>query len=199
MFPAGLIASSGWAAGLNLWAVAVVLGVAGRAGWADTPAFLQRTPVLAVTLVLFAVEFVVDKIPYVDSVWDAANTLVRPLGGAWLAVVLTPGTPAGHRALAVAGAAVGALTSHSAKASLRALINLSPEPFTNVAASLTEDGVVVGIVSLALAHPRIALVVAVVAAIACVAVVWWVARVLRRAGRRLRAGLRRPARRAATS
>src|SRR5690349_9223449 len=97
MFPTGLLAGSGWASGLNLWAVVGLLGIAGRAGWADTPSFLQNPLVIAVAVVLYAVEFVVDKIPYVDSAWDLANAVVRPTGAGALAVLLTPHESAAHR------------------------------------------------------------------------------------------------------
>ena len=185
MFPIGLLAGSGWASGLNLWAVVGLLGIAGRAGWADTPELLHNPVVIAVAVVLYAVEFVVDKIPYADSVWDIANTAIRPGGAAALAVLMTPHESTVHRIVAVAGAASAALTSHSAKAALRALINMSPEPVSNILASLTEDGLAFSLVAFAFAHPRTALVITVVATIACVVFVWWALRTLKRVGRRL--------------
>jgi hypothetical protein len=185
MFPTGLLAGSGWASGLNLWAVVGLLGLAGRAGWSDTPELLQNPLVIAVAVVLYAVEFVADKIPYVDSAWDIANTAIRPAGAGALAVLMTPHESAPHRVVAVAGAAFAALTSHSAKASLRALINVSPEPVSNILASLTEDGLAFSLVAFAFAHPRTTLVITIVATIACIVFVWWAMRTLRRVGRRL--------------
>jgi hypothetical protein len=185
MFPVGLLVGSGWASGLNLWAVVGLLGIAGRAGWADTPELLHNPLVIAAAVVLYAVEFVVDKIPYVDSVWDIANTAIRPAGAGTLAALMTPDDSTSSRVVAVLVAASAALTSHSAKASLRALINLSPEPATNILASLTEDTLAFSLVAFAFAHPRIALVITVAATIACIVFVWWAMRVLRRVGRRL--------------
>ena len=185
MFPTGLLAGSGWASGLNLWAVVGLLGIAGRAGWADTPSLLQNPWVIAVAVVLYAAEFVIDKIPYLDSAWDIANTAIRPTGAGALALLMTPHGSTTHRVVAVAGAATAALTSHSAKASLRALINVSPEPLSNIIASLSEDGLAFSLVGFAFAHPRAALVITIAATIACVAFVWWALRALRRIGRRV--------------
>lgn len=185
MFPTGLLAGSGWASGLNLWAVVGLLGIAGRAGWADTPSLLQNPSVIAVAAVLYTVEFVIDKVPYLDSAWDIANSAIRPTGAAALAVLMTPHESTTHRVLAVVGAAFAALSSHSAKMSLRALINVSPEPVSNVLASLTEDGIAFSLVAFAFTHPRTALVITIAAIIACIVFVWWAVRTLRRVGRRL--------------
>jgi hypothetical protein len=186
MFPIGLLAGSGWASGLNLWAVVALLGVAGRAGWADTPQLLHNPVVIGVAIVLYAAEFVIDKIPYIDTVWDIANTAIRPTGAGPLAVLMTPHESTPHRVVAVAGAATAALTSHSAKAALRAIINVSPEPVSNILASLGEDGLAFSLVGFAFAHPRATLVITIVATIACVVFVWWAMRALRRVGRRIR-------------
>ncbi|MEO8694404.1 MAG: DUF4126 domain-containing protein [Acidimicrobiales bacterium] len=185
MFPTGLLAGSGWSSGLNLWAVIGLLGIAGRAGWADTPEMLQKPFVIAAAVVLYAAEFVIDKIPYLDSAWDVANTAIRPTGAGALALLMTPHESTPHRVVAVAGAATAALTSHSAKASLRALINVSPEPVSNIIASLTEDGLAFALVGFAFAHPRVTLVITIAAAIGCVVFVWWALRTLHRIGRRL--------------
>ena len=185
MFPTGLLAGSGWASGLNLWAVVALLGIGGRAGWADTPSRLHHPLVITVAVVLYAAEFVIDKVPYLDSAWDIANTAIRPAGAGALALLMTPHDSTPHRVVAVVGAASAALTSHSAKASLRALINLSPEPLSNVIASLSEDGVAFALVGFAFAHPRTTLVITIVAMVACVVFVWWAMRTLRRVGRRV--------------
>lgn len=145
--PFGSVAAAGWASGLNLYGTALLLGVAGRLGWADeVPAELQRSWVLGVLGVLYAVEFVIDKIPWLDSAWDALHTIVRPLGGALLGMALIndPGSPEALAGLLGAGFS---LSAHSAKATTRAAINTSPEPFSNVLASLTEDGIVAGMVT----------------------------------------------------
>lgn len=177
--PFGEIAASGWASGLNLYGTALLLGLAGRLGWADTPTQLQSTAFLAVAALLYAVEFVVDKVPWLDSAWDAAHTLIRPIGGALLGVALAQ--DAGSTELI--GALVGggfSLTAHSAKATTRAVVNTSPEPFSNIVLSFTEDGVVAAMVALALAYPIAAGAVAVVAAVASVVFVWVMWRALRR-------------------
>lgn len=180
--PFGEIAASGWASGLNLYGTALLLGLAGRLGWTDTPEQLQSTPVLVVAAVLYALEFVVDKIPWVDTAWDAVHTAIRPVGGALLGLALAHDAGSAE----VAGALVGggfSLTAHAAKATTRAVVNTSPEPFSNIVLSLGEDGVMAAMVALALAYPVVAGGVAVVAAVASLVVVW----VLWRAIRRVRA------------
>ena len=155
----GLLAGSGWAAGLNLYLVTFLMGLAGRLDWLATPAVLQRTDVMIVAGVLYAIEFVADKVPYLDNIWDAVHTFVRPIGAAALGYVI-----AGEAANV--GSAVGAvlsgslaLSSHSAKATTRAAVNTSPEPFSNIFLSVAEDGLVAGLVALAIASPVITLIV----------------------------------------
>ena len=192
--PFGTIAASGWASGLNLYGTALLLGLIGRFGWAETPTALQQTWVLAVLAVLYAIEFGVDKVPWADSAWDSVHTVIRPIGGGVLAAMLahTSGSPEVPAALVGGGFA---LTAHGAKASTRAAVNVSPEPVSNIALSLTEDGVVVGMVALALSHPLVAGVIAVVLAITSVAVTWVLYRMVRRLRARWRE--RRAARTAA--
>lgn len=158
----GLLAGTGWAAGLNLYLVTFLLGLAGRLDWLDIPSVLQRTDVMIVSGVLYGVEFLADKIPYVDNIWDAVHTFVRPLGAGALGYVLAGNSPS-------IGAAVGALltgtlalSAHSTKATTRAAVNTSPEPFSNIALSLFEDGLVAGLVALAIANPIATLVVVIV-------------------------------------
>jgi hypothetical protein len=169
--PWGTITATGWASGLNLWGTALLLGLAGRLGWAETPAELQQTWVLVVLGALYAVEFVIDKVPWLDSAWDVANTAIRPLGGALLAAALAQDAGSTESVAALLGGTF-ALTAHGAKASTRAAINTSPEPFSNVLASLTEDGIVAAMVALALAYPVAAGIVAVTFALASVVVIW---------------------------
>jgi hypothetical protein len=158
----GLVAGSGWASGLNLYLVSLLLGVAGRVGWADVPEVLQRADVMIVSGVLFAVEFAADKIPYLDNVWDAIHTVVRPVGAAALGAVLAGQSESIGAALGATVAGTLALSAHSAKATTRAAVNTSPEPFSNIVLSLFEDGLVAGLVALAVLYPWAALVVAVV-------------------------------------
>ena len=192
--PFGTIAASGWASGLSLYGTALLLGLAGRFGWAETPSPLQQTWVLIVLAVLYALEFVVDKVPWLDSTWDAIHLVVRPLGGALLTGMMAAESGSPEVLVAMLGGTF-ALTAHGAKSSTRALANTSPEPVSNVALSLGEDGLVAAMVALALAYPVVAGVVAVVLALVCVAVTW----VVFRTARRLRARWRdRKASRATT-
>ena len=168
----GLIAGSGWASGLNLYLVTLVLGLSGRLGWSDIPDVLTRTDVLVIAGILFFVEFAADKIPYLDSVWDAIHTVVRPIGAAALGFVLAGDSASIGEAMGAIVAGTLAVSSHSAKASTRAAVNTSPEPFSNMALSVFEDGMATAVTALALAFPVIALVVVIILAVASVWVVW---------------------------
>jgi len=155
-----LVVSSGWASGVNAYLVVLVLGLADRVwGLGQVPDVLARTDVLVVAGVLFAVEFVADKIPYLDSSWDAVSTAIRPTVGAVIALLLAGDVSTLEQAVyAVLGGGT-ALASHGVKAGLRLAINTSPEPVTNVGTSLGEDLSVVGVVLLAVTYPWIALAV----------------------------------------
>lgn len=156
-----LVFTSGWASGINAYAVVLLLGVFGATGVSDdVPATLQRPEVLVAAGLLFLCEAVADKIPYVDSVWDSVHTVVRPVAGAWVGALL-----AGHSGSlndVVAGLIGGstALASHTVKAGTRMAVNTSPEPFSNIVLSLAEDLGVAGIVSFAMFHPVAAAVIA---------------------------------------
>jgi hypothetical protein len=158
----GLVAGSGWAAGVNLYAVAVLLGLLGRLGLADVPETLMRTDVLAVAGALYAVEFVVDKVPYLDSLWDTVHTIIRPLGAAAIGYLLAGQVDTIGQAVAAGASSLLAASSHTAKATTRGAVNLSPEPTSNILVSLFEDGLVAGVVALAVAFPIAALVVVVI-------------------------------------
>ncbi|MBO0913397.1 DUF4126 domain-containing protein [Streptomyces laculatispora] len=152
-----LVFTSGWASGINAYAVVLLLGIFGATGVSDeVPASLQRTDVLVVAGVLFLCEMVADKIPYVDSAWDTAHTFIRPLAGAVVAALLAGGD--GSLPELAAGAVGGstALMSHLVKAGTRMAVNTSPEPFSNIAMSTVEDLGVAGVVTFALFHPVIA-------------------------------------------
>jgi hypothetical protein len=168
----GLIAGSGWASGLNLYLATLVLGLAGRFGWADIPEVLTRTDVLVIAAVLFFVEFAADKIPFLDSMWDVLHTVVRPLGAAALGFVIAGDSESIGEALGALVAGGLALSSHSAKASTRATANASPEPVSNITLSVFEDGVVAGVMALALTFPIAALVLVVILAFSSVWVAW---------------------------
>lgn len=155
----GLIAGSGWASGVNLYAAALLLNLYGRLGVGEVPDVLLRTDVLVVAGVGFAAELVADKIPLVDSLWDAVHTVIRPLGGGVLALLLAGQVGGLQQAAAGVGGGGLALASHAAKATGRAALNASPEPATNVVVSVLEDGLVAGVVYLALRNPALAAVV----------------------------------------
>ncbi|WP_329278130.1 DUF4126 domain-containing protein [Streptomyces sp. NBC_01451] len=156
-----LVFTSGWASGINAYAVVLLLGVFGATGLSDeVPESLQRPEVLVVAGVLFLCEAVADKIPYVDSVWDAVHTVIRPVSGAVVGALLAG--QSGSLPDLAAGAIGGstALASHAVKAGTRMAVNTSPEPFSNVILSFAEDLGVGGIVTFAMFHPEAAAIVA---------------------------------------
>ncbi|MCJ1681257.1 DUF4126 domain-containing protein [Streptomyces sp. APSN-46.1] len=158
-----LVFTSGWASGINAYAVVLLLGIFGATGLTDeVPASLQRTDVLIVAAVLFVCEAVADKVPYVDSIWDTVHTVIRPLSGAVIGALLAG--QSGSLSDIAAGAIGGstALASHFVKAGTRMAINTSPEPFTNVGMSLAEDLGVAGIITFAMFNPEAAAIIAAV-------------------------------------
>lgn len=183
-----VVVSSGWASGVNAYLVVLVLGFADRAwGLGQVPDVLARTDVLVVAGMLFAVEFVADKIPYLDSSWDAVSTAIRPTVGAVIALLLAGDVSSLEQAVyAVLGGGT-ALASHGVKAGLRLAINTSPEPVTNVGTSLGEDLSVVGVVLLAVTYPWIALTISLLLLTLGVTTVFLLVRRIRRGWRRWRA------------
>ena len=160
-----LIFTSGWASGINSYAVVLVLGLLGRYGHqAGVPPTLERTDVLAVMAVLFCGQFVAGKVPYLDSAWDLAHTAIRPVIGGAIGLLMAHHAH-GSLAQAVAATVVGggtALVTHLAKTGVRMGINVSPEPVSNIIASLLEDVTVAALVSFALLHPVPAAIIAAV-------------------------------------
>ena len=177
--------SSGWASGINAYLVVLVLGIADRVGsYADIPDVLGRWDVLAAAGFMFAMEFVADKIPYIDSTWDAISTAIRPTVGAVIGVLLAGDAASLDQAvLGVVGGGT-ALLSHLAKAGGRLAINSSPEPVTNIGASLTEDAAVLGVVWFSLEHPQAAAAIAGVLLLAGLGLLLLLARLVRRGWRR---------------
>jgi hypothetical protein len=168
-----LVLSAGWAAGVNAYATVLLLGICGRLGLGDVPDGLEETWVMVAAGGLYAVEFVTDKIPYVDSAWDTVHTAIRPTIAAALGVLLNGEATGLEDALAAVGSGTTALASHAVKAGLRAAINLSPEPVTNATASLTEDFLVGGVVVLLVTHPWVALSMTLLAiGVAIIALLW---------------------------
>ncbi|QKW19209.1 DUF4126 domain-containing protein [Kitasatospora sp. NA04385] len=177
-----LIFTSGWASGINAYAVVLLLGLFGRFGGADSvPPVLGRTDVLLAAGALFLCEAVLDKIPYVDSLWDAVHTVVRPVAGATVGALLAAHDP-GSLGEVAAGAVGGttALLSHCVKAGLRMAANTSPEPASNVLLSLAEDLSVAGLVTLAIFHPWLAASAAAVLLALGVLLVWFAVTRIRR-------------------
>ncbi|MET9656970.1 DUF4126 domain-containing protein [Streptomyces sp. NPDC006510] len=156
-----LVFTSGWASGINAYAVVLLLGVFGATGLTDeVPASLQRTDVLVVAAVLFLCEVVADKVPYMDSVWDSVHTVIRPVAGAVVAALLAGESDSLPQLAAAAVGGSTALMSHLVKAGTRMAVNSSPEPFSNIAVSIAEDLGVAGIVTFAIFHPVVAAVIA---------------------------------------
>ncbi|MFF5478848.1 DUF4126 domain-containing protein [Streptomyces sp. NPDC012935] len=156
-----LIFTSGWASGINSYAVVLLLGVFGATGLSDeVPEALQRPDVLIAAGVLFLCEAVADKIPYVDSAWDSVHTVIRPVAGAVVAALLAG--QSGSLPELAAGAVGGstALVSHLVKAGTRMAVNTSPEPFSNIVVSIAEDLGVGALITLAIFHPVAAAVIA---------------------------------------
>ncbi|WP_327694294.1 DUF4126 domain-containing protein [Streptomyces sp. NBC_00459] len=156
-----LVFTSGWASGINAYAVVLLLGIFGATGLSDeVPESLQRPEVLIAAGVLFLCEAVADKIPYMDSAWDAVHTVIRPVSGAVVGALLAG--QSGSLPDLAAGAIGGstALASHAVKAGTRMAVNTSPEPFSNVILSLAEDLGVGGIVTFAMFNPEAAAIIA---------------------------------------
>jgi hypothetical protein len=155
--------TSGWASGINAYAVVLLFGLLGAAGVTDeVPESLQRPDVLVVAGVLFLCEAVADKIPYVDSAWDTVHTVIRPVSGAVVAALLAGQN--GSLPELAAGAVGGstALMSHLVKAGTRMAVNTSPEPASNFVMSTAEDLGVAGIITFAVFHPLAAAIIAAV-------------------------------------
>jgi Domain of unknown function (DUF4126) len=191
--PVGAALGLAVASGLSLYGAVFVSGLAIRLGWIHlAPSWralsvLADPVVLGVSGVLFAVELLADKIPVVDSLWDAVHTVIRPVGGALLASrALGDLSPVAEvLALLLLGGAT--LATHAAKATTRLAVNTSPEPVSNILVSLTENGLLAVAVWMALAHPLVALGVGIVAVTVSVVLTLWLARraigALRRVGR----------------
>jgi len=178
-----------FASGLNIYATIAVLGLSSHFGLVALPQQFRafdHPAVIGIALVMYLVEFVADKIPWFGSVWDAVHTVIRPVGGAFVAVTaLGDASPVATSLAALLGGSV-AMTTHLTKTGARAAANTSPEPFSNWILSFAEDVFAVGLTYGAIRHPEIALAIAVVLLIviaACGAlIVRFVRRRFRRAG-----------------
>ena len=149
----------GFASGIRLYLVLFVVGLAGYMQWVPLPAGLQLLAqpwVLGASGLMMTVEFLADKVPAVDSLWDTVHTLIRiPAGAALAAAMLGVDSATWTTVAALLGGSLAA-TSHFTKAGGRALINTSPEPFSNVVASTAEDVLAGGLLLLVLAYPWVA-------------------------------------------
>lgn len=172
-----------FAAGINLYATVAVIGLASRFGWVKLPAEYQvfdNDWVIGGALVLYVVEFFADKIPWVDTLWDGLHSLIRPLGGAAVAVAgLGEASPAMQIVIALLGGSVAA-GSHAAKAGTRVAANSSPEPFSNWTLSIGEDVFVLTLAALAIQYPIAALTISVLLLVAIVLLVRAIIRAIRR-------------------
>jgi uncharacterized protein DUF4126 len=172
-----------FAAGINLYATVAILGLASRFDWVTLPPqfnVFDNDVIIVTALVLYAIEFVADKIPWVDSIWDAVHTLIRPVGGALIAMTtLGEASPTVQGLVALLGGTLAAGT-HFTKAGTRAAANTSPEPFSNWILSVTEDLFVVGLGFLALTYPVAAAIVVAAGVVLMLMFAAWIARAVRR-------------------
>lgn len=187
----GLALGAGFSSGLNLYATVATLGLLERFGIIHLPGplhVLSHPVILILAVVLYFVEFFADKIPYVDTVWDAIHTFIRPPAAALLAYGASVGVPPEWRWAAALLAGGVALTSHGTKASARAAVNTLPEPFSNWALSFGEDVLAVWLTWMATIHPfATAIIVAALLALS-VFLLFHLLRFARRALQRLFAG-----------
>jgi hypothetical protein len=153
-----IAAALGWASGLRLYAVVFLTGLAGVMGWVSLPSgllVLQNPLVMGAAGLMMALEFFADKIPGVDTLWDALHTLVRIPAGAALAAAVLGGDQSSWSVIAALMGGALAATSHVAKATTRAAVNTSPEPFSNIAMSLAGDAAVPSMLWLSWSHPLV--------------------------------------------
>lgn len=166
-----------WGAGIRVYLVLFLCGIAGRIGWMALPgelSVLMHPLVLGASGLMLTVEFFADKVPWIDSVWDAVHTFIRiPAGAALAAMVFGDSTAAIPVSAAILGGAVAA-GSHLTKAGARSALNLSPEPFSNWSASLAEDAVVPAGLWLAITHPAVFVALLALAALGAMLLLRWI-------------------------
>ena len=176
-----------FAAGINLYATVALLGLASRYGWVALPEqyrVFDNDWIIGAALVMYAVEFIADKIPWFDTVWDGVHTAIRPLGGALIAIsTLGEASPEMTALVGLLGGTLAAGT-HLTKAGTRAAANTSPEPFSNWILSLSEDVFVVSLGFVALKYPLVAAGVVLLAIVLMIVFAAWIARAVRRRWRR---------------
>src|SRR6266852_1402089 len=184
----GLALGAGFSSGLNLYATVATLGLLQRYGVIHLPSSLQVLShlwVLGIAIALYLVEFLADKIPYFDTIWDAIHTFIRPPAAALLTYAAAGAAPAEWRWGAALLAGGVALTSHGTKASARAAVNTSPEPFSNWILSFGEDVLAVWLAWMATAHPLATAVIVTALVALCAFLLYHLFRFARRAFQRL--------------
>ena len=190
----GFALGTSFASGLNVYATVAAAGLFQRMGWVDLPAsldILSHPLVMGIAATMFVVEFIADKIPLVDSAWDAVHTFLRPPAAMLLAYSSFGGVPEAWKLGAALVAGSVALTSHGAKASARAAANTSPEPVSNWLLSFGEDAVAISLSWLAATHPVLTGVIVVVLVVIATFVIWKLFGFFRRALGKVREGYRR--------
>jgi hypothetical protein len=183
-----IAAALGWASGLRLYSVVFLTGLAGRLGWVELPSglhVLQSPLMLGVSGLMLFLEFFADKIPGIDTLWDVIHTLVRVPAGAALAASVFGADPSSWTVAAALMGGTLAATSHVAKATTRAAVNTSPEPFSNISMSLLGDAAVPASLWMSWTHPLAFLVALVAALVVMVGVTWMLAKYLRRLSARV--------------
>ena len=161
-----------FASGINLYATVAVLGLCSRfqiVALPDQFRAFEHPLIISIALAMYVVEFVADKVPWFDSLWDTVHTIVRPMGGALVAVTALGDASVGAQVVAALVGGSVAMTTHLGKAGTRAVANTSPEPFSNWALSLGEDAVAIGLTYFAIQHPLLALAIAVFLLVAIIA------------------------------
>jgi hypothetical protein len=184
----GLALGAGFSSGLNVYATVATLGLLQRFGVLHLPAGLQALShpwVLAIAVALYLLEFFADKIPYFDTFWDALHTFIRPPAAALLAFAAAGGAPLEWRWAAALLAGGVALTSHGTKASARAAVNTTPEPFSNWFLSFGEDVLAVWLTWMATAHPIATTIIVVALVTLCAFLLYRLFHFARRAFHRL--------------
>lgn len=147
---------AGWVSGINLYAAVATLGLLGRFAHLRLPGELDVLTswwIIGIALALYVVEFVADKVPYVDNIWDAIHTFIRVPAGAVLAATAFGDFDRSIQVIAFLLGGGLALSAHGTKATARAAINLSPEPVSNFVVSLAEDGIAIGSIVLSIVAP----------------------------------------------
>jgi len=186
---AALVIAASFAAGLNVYATVMTLGLLAHGHWVVLPSGLEILGdwwVIAASGVLFALEFVADKIPGVDMVWNALHTFIRvPVAGLLAYRATSHLSPQMQQLATVAGAAI-AMAAHGSKTAVRAVVTPSPEPVSNIALSTGEDGIAIGMTWLVTRHPWTAASIALALTVLALLMARWTVNGLRRGWRRMR-------------